>query len=368
MSTDTYLSLQGDYAMKALAILQCGVSNANEKHALGDAMGVPPAGFIGDQEFSRRTTDQLRGRAPGSDLQVLTDCRKLCRSALKLAQAGSFADSEKTLQVAKRMGEHIETAEARAIVDSHWFAASAYLSHKMGSCDDALQKLWSSMLRDEELENKFQYPLFHLHRIHLAANAIKVDVKRGNLRGACTVCGEILAYLAGSSESVSLPGSWGWRHLSLPASNFRVFFATVSGELAHLLAAMEAGTAKELFALSTGFMNGSSEADHVDETAMTWFLAKRHVLHGEMQEFLAAARQLLATAPSYLNAKLWCATALDVLSLCESTQNEVGDLLSEVAPYFKKWSFMNDSVKAFLGNRFVQFEVLSLGASVPLVN
>src|ERR1700682_5619739 len=194
MPADRCLSLQESYAAKALAILQSGVSSANKSNALGQAMGTPPPDFIGDQEFSKRTNDRLRSRVPAADLGVLTDCRKLSRSALRLAQAGSFSESQKTLTVAQRMAEQIQAAETRLVFDSLWFAAVAYLSYKMGNCGDANQKLCSSMFCDGQLENQFDYALFHLHRIHLVANAIKIEVKRNDLTAACVIAGDLLAY------------------------------------------------------------------------------------------------------------------------------------------------------------------------------
>lgn len=309
----------------------------------------PPAlpDALTDTSLNRKVRDTLAAHVSSSDLNVLEECGRNWNTALRLASKGAFAEADEMFSAASRMFQRDDLAfETKLLCESFFSAAASFLDYRLKRWDSARRRIYDGLACDEKLEREFGYSLLHLHRLTLLENLCRVERKAGHTERAASLAGALLAYLSGSSAELNLPGSWGWQQLSLPIGNIRFLFSSISGDFAQSIACIDIAEARRLFALSSGFMGQALVGEYVDTDALHWFEAKSCLLSGNAGEFLVHANGILSNRSGQVwCAKVWCATLLDTMTLCESSSGLSGDF-SNVVKLFDKARFWTAPIKA----------------------
>jgi hypothetical protein len=315
----------------------------------------PPCTSLTDVELNDQLRRKLIERLCSADLDVVQECGRSLNRGLRCVKKGSLSEAEKTFESARQRIEIAGiTEETRLICLSFLSGAAAYLDYKSNRGELAKEKVINGLLCDDKLERDFGYSMLHLHRMHLIENLIRIERRLGSLDNAIKMAGDFLSYLSGASNQLDFPGSWGWQHLSLPIGNIRNKSAALTGDIAQCLACLEPTRVAQLFSLSSQFITGSFVQEYMDEDAVTWFQAKNNAVCGDFDQFLIYADALLSKHPKTLRcAKLWCAIALDVASLCESADSEMDPGLFHLAELFSEQRFWTPAIREYLSERKV---------------
>jgi hypothetical protein len=198
-------------------------------------------------------------------------------------------------------------------------AAEAYMDYFCGDFEQARTKLFDSLFAAQELEDRFGYDLFHIHRIHLLNNLVKVEARANRLSGALELAANIILYLQGKQSGLPVPGSWGSGYYKTMRNEDLQF---LSGQLVNEIAAATVGIGSQ--ALRPAFKVLAERVDlNVSHTswqpeAYTWLQLKalREMSEGHL-DYQQRCLPYLAAGPG-ASILLWHFTAFDVANTSET--------------------------------------------------
>lgn len=250
---------------------------------------------------------------------------RLGSRGLKAAREGRIEDAAGLFAQAGQNLEQAEIpAECRLLARSILESAHAYLEHREGRFDRALQRTLHAMDCDLALEEDAIYALLEMHRVQAANNLMRVDLRCGYPERALALAGQIIAYVEGFADSLSVHRSWRTDRLrQTPRSVRRGMVAQVANEAV-------VGCYRFLGeGVWQAFFQGLAWHRHPDPSAALhtrfseWLMLKDAFARGEWNRYLAILLDFLPQGRSDLS-PLWYSAVIDFLEFCQRQETKLG--------------------------------------------
>ncbi len=227
-------------------------------------------------------------------------------------------------------------------------SAHAYLDYKMGAFDLARERISRSMEADVQLQGDFD--LLELHRIQLAHNLMRIDLRAGEPRRALRLGGEILAYLEGLSERLTLHHSWqGESFLErTPRAVRRALIAQVMNEVALAFCTVPAPP-EEDFLAAVGTEAYRRPPRVVHDGVRLWLLARLAFREEGPNRYLQTLPPFLAGGRVGIQA-IWYSALSDLLAHCGKVETPASlGLRSAILKEAPKWTGLPKPLRPLLG-------------------
>lgn len=233
---------------------------------------------------------RMNSRLPVTDIFLLRWCQDALHQALVASRRGQ-------LQMAKQLFEKARTPlqsdtlsiEGSLICRSFHEVAEAYLNYRQGDFNQARNRLFEGLSIDVLLEEKYGYELLCLHRLQIALHIIRIEVRSQCLEQFINLACQLLNYLEGTLEVLSLPGSWESNLFKefLSPELAATFFAQTSEQVALALAGKNSDIARDLFAAISHRIQLQTNSDnHCHSGSHAWFDLKQAFVNKDISTFL----------------------------------------------------------------------------------
>lgn len=316
------------------------------------ASSLPPSSIGGEQlEAVKELKRLILQRLPRLDAEVFLLSRRASDDGFEAARSGEFEKARQLFNRGEAALKQFPVLEETALLaKTYWNAAVAYLQFRNGSSSEARGLLLEAMRCDQILENKFDYHIFHNHRVHMVQNLIRLEIGDGNLARAFETARDVLLYLAGVSDTIAFPGTWSQRCLDkLPRQLVRTMFAGILGDVAEALAGLEKESAKRLFSIFSALVHGEiTKGCH--PRATSWLVAKDRFLEGDQNAFLKAVAPLLSDGPCD-TPNLWCSCLLDLCDICDSFGPDGTAVKVAILSRAKEWTYVSRCLRRHFEER-----------------
>jgi hypothetical protein len=226
----------------------------------------------------------------------------------------------------------------------------AYFEYKRGEFDLARARVLNAMETDLQLEQDADFNLLELHRIQLAQNLMRIDLKAGEPKRALGLAGQLLAYTAGLVETLPIHHSWqGERALArTPRSPRRVLIAQIANEVAQAFPYFPAAHLEEEFLANARVEGYLDHPEVVHEQFRLWLLAKHAFHQGDRERYLELLLEFLPTGRVGVQA-IWYAAVIDLLALCREEDGAARDLQNGILRDAGKWSSLPAVFRPLVG-------------------
>ena len=231
--------------------------------------------------------------------------------------------------------------------------AEAYLDYRSGDFDRARTRLSKALAIDVILEEEYGYEILFIHRIHLVHNLVRIEAGCMCFERAIELACQLLGYLEGASEVLSIPGAWGSERVArLSPELIATMFVQVSDEVALILAGKKLQVARDLFAVAVCHMQLQANGNcHPYARTHAWFLVKQAFVNHDVATFLERASHFLAEGRAD-TPLLWYATVSDLVALCNEFNLPDSELVRrEVAREAVTWEYLPQKFFPLLGVR-----------------
>jgi hypothetical protein len=306
-----------------------------------------------DSSVSYILLERMKSRLPVTDIFLLRWCQDALHQAL-------FATRRGQLQIAKQLFEKARTplqsdtlsTEGNLICQSFHEVAEAYLNYRQGDFNQARNKLFEGLSIDVLLEEKYGYKLLYLHRLQIALHLVRIEVRSECLEQFIDLACQLLNYLEGTLEMLSLPGSWESNLFNnfLSPELAATFFAQTSEQVALALAGKNSDIARNLFAAISDRIQLQTNSDnHYRSNFQAWFDLKLAFVNRDFSAFLEKASDFLAQGRSN-TPLLWYATVVDLVTVCDDLNLQESELLKrEIASDALTWKYLPKPFLSLLG-------------------
>jgi hypothetical protein len=258
---------------------------------------------------------------------------------------GLIAARKKDLLVSEKYMVHagmllntnLLSQEGRLLYQSSLEQGIAFLDCRRGNFEQARQRTITSLLIDQELEDSYGYNHLIMHRVQQAHNLARIDAYDHQAKRAMGLILEILSYLDGKIDSLSLPSIWGYNRIRCqsPSAMARMF-VQVSSEIALIMAGVDNQNAKELFTNNFEELISSSSQQCSCSHVYDWLFIKQAYSQGDFDVFLNRSADFISQR--YIEMSLLLqSTLIDIINVC----NQLGTLTANQL----KWEIINDVVR-----------------------
>jgi hypothetical protein len=309
---------------------------------------TPEPGLLDDKELNRALLDRLASITSANDLATLRRIRKSCSSGLQFAFDGAISSAQADIEHARTL--MTDLAPSQAVVDvatSAVAAAEAFVAYKQGRYDRARTLLLIAMDCDERLETIHCQHWYHLHRIHLIENLIRVT-RHLDIRAAVTLGIDLLKYLGEVVMTPKVSGQWSLSDLALPRENVRLHSVVTAGELALCMCCLEPQLSWDLFfELVAPLPDLLIGRRYIHPDTLAWLQTRDPFMTDNLESYSAAAMPILHQGPTARNCKLWCGLSIDLLCLTHQTDPPTADSLTYCTTQLAKWHFSSPRIDTF---------------------
>lgn len=230
-------------------------------------------------------------------------------------------------------------------------SAHAYFEYKRGEFDLARARILNAMEADLELERDPDFSLLELHRIQLAQNLMRIDLRAGEPKRALVLAGQLLAYTAGLVGELPVHHSWqGERLLArAPRSPRRALIAQIANDVAQAFPYFPAAHLEEEFLANARIEDYLDRPHVVHEQFRLWLLAKQAFHQEDRDRYLQLLLEFLPTGRTGIQA-MWYAAVIDLLALCRELDGGAArDLERGILRDAGKWSHLPAAFRPLVG-------------------
>jgi hypothetical protein len=306
-----------------------------------------------DSSVSYILLKQMKSRLPVTDILLLYWCQDALYQALATARRGQL---QIAIQLFKKALAPLQSdtlsTEGNLICRSYHEVAEAYLNYRQGDFNQARNRLFEGLSIDVLLEEKYGYKLFCLHRLQIALHIVRIEVRSQCLEQFINLACQLLNYLEGTLEVLSLPGSWESNLFKevLSPELAAAFFAQTSEQVALALAGKNSDIAHDLFTMISHRIQIQGSSDkHYHSSSHAWFDLKQAFVNKDISTFLEKASHFLAEGRSN-TPLLWYATVVDLVTVCDDLNlQESESIKREIASDAVNWKYLPKSFLPLLG-------------------
>jgi hypothetical protein len=292
--------------------------------------------------------DKIVSKALPDRDRLLIDKFENARSRGVLAARRKQLDTARHLFAAARslLDAHLLSDAGQLLFQSFMEQGEAFLDCRDGNFEQARQRTFHSLAIDRELENRYGHDYLILHRIQQVHNLARIEAYDHQPKRAFKLILEILGYLDGRLDGLSIQGEWGYDRIARqPPSDVVTMFIQVAGEIALIMAGMDCDAAGELFTDVAEELIMPNYQHSCHPHTYSWLLVKQAYSRGDIDHFLILAADLLAQRSAGMGLLL-DSTLVDLITVCDRLkspaaidlkQEIIGDVMShsqEVHPRF----------------------------------
>ncbi len=208
------------------------------------------------------------------------------------------------------------SAEGRLHYECRLEQGEAFLDCRYGNFKQARRRTLNSLAIGQVLEDQYGRDKFILHRIQQVHNLARIEAYDCQPKKAIRLTLEILSYLDGKLDILSVPGEWGHERIARqPSSNVAGMFVQVAGEIALIMAGLDSQRAGELFIQDADELLTTNYQQSRYPHAYSWLLVKQAFSRNDIDDFLTRAADFIAKRYEGMEL-LWYGTVVDLITLC----------------------------------------------------
>ena len=296
------------------------------------AMSEGPSGEL----FRSRGQSHIRSRLADGPYDHYVAVRDRARSAVTAARRGDFTESERQFADAEVFLASLDLSAEPRLLSRSWIdQAYAYLAVRKRDWQGAKDRLRSAMESDLLLEEEFGYEIFHIGRVHTLHLWLRAEGEAGNRIAAVTRAQEIVDYVHGRRDSLSIGSGWSRvRAAAIPDDLKLAMTLRIASEAGTQVSLCRPADAAAAFAEFTAWQAWPEHP--VLGEVHEWARAKEACLAGQTRVFLERAEAFLAKGRR--ETTLWYASALDLCRVCtalrpDATRPFCEDVQADVAAW-----------------------------------
>ncbi len=249
---------------------------------------------------------------------------------------GILATRRKDLDAAKRF-----FADARSLLNTKllskeghlWYQSSmdqgeSFLDCRYGNFEQARQKLFHSLSIDLELEDHYGHHNLVLHRIQQVHNLARVEAYDSQPQKAIRLLLEVLSYLDGEVDTLSVPGTWGYRRIACqPVTHVTAMFLQVASEIALIMAGLSCEEAGNLFTAAAENFLKLTNRKSCHPYVYQWLLLKLDYSREDLHVFLSRVADFIAQKHHPGTGLLYYGILIDLVTVCDELDTLVANKL-----------------------------------------
>ncbi len=280
----------------------------------------------------------LKARLSADEHAYIDQCTLLCEQGLSAARQGDLVEADQyfekvhALLLAKELSR-----EGYLHAKVHYEKGVGYLDYRRGHFEQAESRMYEALALDEVLEKEYGCAILHGDRIQLAYHVLRVYMRRQKIKKGLDLGIHLLNYLEGKSHTLPLPTSWDSScFTALPAGLINHFFASVTVEIAYVLAGQQTvcedsetlGIQSFLADIEPHTQPGLVHCCMLSPQAHAWLQAKEALGEERISDFFSIIAQALSAGPqSY--PLLWYAMLVDLLTVCDTLDSREASLFRQ---------------------------------------
>jgi hypothetical protein len=285
---------------------------------------IKSASLDEDRIFSKALPDRDR---------LLIDKFENARSRGLLAARRKQLDTARHLFTAARslLDANLLSDVGQLLFQSSMEQGEAFLDCRDGNCEQARQRTFHSLAIDQELEDSYGHDYLILHRIQQVHNLARIEAYDHQPKRAIRLTLEILGYLDGRLDELSVQGEWGYDRIARqPRSDVVMMFIQVTGEIAIIMAGMDCSAAGELFTDVAEELLMPNYQHSCHPHTYSWLLVKQAYSRGDLDLFLILAADFFAQRSAGMGLLLY-STLVDLITVCGRLKSPAAiDLKQEI--------------------------------------
>ena len=239
-------------------------------------------------------------------------------AGLKLSREGRLALALTNFQAGQVVIEQMADGPGRHLVEAFHEAAWAYLDYREGRPGHARQRVSHALELDRLLEREHGFAILQLHRIQLAHNHSRVEMRFGSKNKALKLCGEIMSYLV-SGPPPNFDRDWDPKGLlCIPPSRRAGMLDQVGSEsICQLVVSSSAEIWQQFYRyLGTPWLDAGRQGLS-SSRALRWFEAKSAQLNNDLERYFEIFDGVVAEGIGD-HPGLFFSVMLDFAQLCQS--------------------------------------------------
>jgi hypothetical protein len=278
--------------------------------------------------IERALTAELLSHFSFRDQKVLASFSFARTQGLKNTHQENFDEADAAFsQAAKIIQDSQSSHECTLLCESFLGQSQSYLDYRRSDFNNACRRIMEAIRNDVILENQYGYQSLFLHRIHLVHNLVRIYVQKGKLQDAIQLSCEVLNYLSGFSNNISVHSDWEWRYLSYqPHEYIAVLFHELVNELAIILVGQEQPIQKSLFADISQALHLEASQKKFSHELRNWLSIKKSFIDREIGTFLLLVSDYISHQKAE-NLILWYTITIDLLTICQEINSQSAHLL-----------------------------------------
>ncbi len=272
---------------------------------------------------------------------------------LRLARAGRLEEASEFFDRCwEDLAQARDSRRAHLLAKAPLEAAHAYLEYKRGQPALARSRIFSAMDADLELESDDDdFILLEMHRLQLAQNLMRIDLRSGEPQRALRLAGQILAYTEGFIDTLPVHHSWrGAEFITrTPPVIRRILVPQIAGDV---VLALSSDSQDEL---ETTFLQNARIGDYrtrpgvLNEQFRRWILVKQAFHQKDWDDYLRRLLEFLPTGRRGLQT-VWYSSLVDLLKFCRTLNDPASLRLQErLLLETRKWPGLPVPFRPLLG-------------------
>ncbi len=289
---------------------------------------LKPIRETADKEIELELNKAGQAVLPPAEQELLNRCGRYRSAALQACREGKYAIAELLFAETETLLQaDTFSPVGRLIAQSAHEAAVAYLDYRCGRFEIGTAHIYRVLACDETLEETYGLSVYHIHRIRVLLNLVRLKRRQGEGKEALRLGLALIDYLEQKISSLPFPTTWDARrlnHLPLAAKNF--LFEQAMCEVMFLLVSQEYYLAGWPALLSKHTYVTSSSHCQLSPCAHLWLQAKQELQTKNLDCFCAHILPLVEAGPGG-SLWFWHGIVMDVVILCKDLSLEPARLL-----------------------------------------
>ncbi len=256
----------------------------------------------------------------GNDIEHIQNFQDLQTRAITVARVGKYSEADSVLKQAEIILRLCSlSSNANSICLTLYEAAAAYIDYRRGLFDTALKHLFKALEIDCILEKQQEFVCFHLHRLQVTLNIMRIHMRRNNTVDALKIGFGILDYLEGKCSTFPINASKDdMFDLSIfPDEILSLTFDNAVAEIAYIVAANDRDSMYYVPFIDQHFEHSCFLAPG----GHNWLQMKQLHLNNEYLKFILQVSHILKAGPGPIPF-LWNATVIEFLAFCTSCHED----------------------------------------------
>lgn len=313
--------------------------HARTSYELSRATYVP--GTRGSFEaYEAEQREQTQRASSASEIPILTQCAQYCQAALQATRRGEYEIARYLFATTDQLIQASELSPVvNLVIQSGQESAMAYLDYRREDFESGTSRIYHALAIDETLEYVYGMAYFHLHRLRLLLNLIRLKRRQGAREEVFQASFSLLDYLEQKSASLPFPTRWDFRQLESVSSNIKTFFfEEVVLEIVCLTAGQERISETFLQKIEAHTSTLSSICQ-LSPRAHSWLQAKQALYQQNSGRFLELIHPMITAGLEDIP-MLRYGILVDLALLCSQfSLQEANILQQEIAEDMSSWKW-----------------------------